>query len=119
LTFVRNPHRSCLSLQEREPENEDNIFIIYQISIHDYKKIIVRSYQVGSGQVLGYLVSSNFEFRVISGRVESGIRLSSVGSFWISGCITSGRVSGRIRSGRVSDHLVLGHFGFRVGYQVV
>jgi hypothetical protein len=45
----------------------------------------VGSYQVGSGRLLGHLVSGHFGFWVVSG--------------W---------------SGRLSGHLVLGYFGFRI-----
>jgi hypothetical protein len=47
----------------------------------------------------------NFGFQVVSGRVGSDIRSSSVESF---------RVYGRIRSGQVLSYLVLGHFEFWV-----
>jgi hypothetical protein len=48
-------------------------------------------------------VSGHFEFRILSGRVESVLGSSSIGSF---------RVSGRIKSGQVSGHLISCHFGF-------
>jgi hypothetical protein len=48
-------------------------------------------------------MSGHFGFQVVSGRVGSVIRSSSVGLFW---------VSGRVGSGRLSGHLVLSHFRF-------
>jgi riboflavin synthase alpha subunit len=61
--------------------------------------------RVGSGWVLGHLVSGHFRFHVVLSRVGSVIGLSSVESF---------RILDRIRSGRLSGHLVLGHFEFWV-----
>jgi hypothetical protein len=46
---VWDPRRSHLSLQERELEREDNIFIIHPNSNHNYENFTVRLYQVGSG----------------------------------------------------------------------
>jgi hypothetical protein len=107
LTFVRDSRRSHLSLQERELELKDNIFIIHQNSNHNYENFIGGSYQVGSGRVFGH-----FRFRVVLGRVGSGIRSFSVGSFRVSGRVSDHLIFGRIRSGRVLGHLVFGHFRF-------
>jgi hypothetical protein len=114
---VRNPRRSRLSLQERELESKDNIFIIHPNSNHNYEKFIVGLYQVESGQVLGHLVSGHFGFRVVSGRVGLGIGSFSIGSFRVSGHIRSGRVgyrivSDQVRSDRVSDRSVSSYFRF-------
>jgi hypothetical protein len=72
-----------MSLQERELEHGNNVFIIHPNSNHNYKNFTVRSYQVGSGRVRvgsGIGLSSIGSFRV-SGWVRLGIRSSSVGSF--------------------------------------
>jgi hypothetical protein len=60
LTFARNPWRSRLSLQERELEPGDNIFIIHLKSNYNYENFTIRSYQVESGQLSGHLVSDHF-----------------------------------------------------------
>jgi hypothetical protein len=59
--------RSRLSLQERELEPVDNIFIIHPNSNHNYKNFTVGSYQVGSG-----IGSFSIESFRISGRIKSG-----------------------------------------------
>jgi hypothetical protein len=79
---------------------------------------------------LGHLVSSHFEFWVVSGQVGSGIRSSSIESFRVSGrirsCIRSFQVSGHIRSGgsgirsfsiesfHVSDRIRSNRVGYRI-----
>jgi hypothetical protein len=87
---------SRLSLQERELESENNIFIINSSS-NTITKILLS----------GCIRSGRVRYRVISGfgsyQVGSSIGSSSVGSF---------RVTGRIRSGRVSDRSVSDYFRF-------
>jgi hypothetical protein len=118
LTSTRNTLRSRLSLKERELEHKDNLFIIHPNSIHNYKKITVRSYQVRSSRVLGHLVSGHFGFRGVSYRVLGHLVLGRfgfrVGSYQVGSGIGSFRVLNHIRSGRVLSHLMLGHFGFQV-----
>jgi hypothetical protein len=113
LIFIRDPQRSCLSLQERELEHGDNIFIIYSRSNHNYENFTVESYHVGSGRISGH-----FESRVVSGRVSShlvsGHFGSRVGSSRVSGHLVSGHFGFQVVSGRVSGRLLLDHFGFRV-----
>jgi hypothetical protein len=104
LIFIRDPERSRLSLQERELEPGDNIFIIYSRSNHNYENFTVGSYHVGSGRISGH-----FESRVVSGRVSghlvSGHFGSQIGSSRVSGHLVSGRISNR------SDRSVSDYFG--------
>jgi hypothetical protein len=60
---------SRLSLQERELEPENNVFIIHSRSNHNYENFTIGSYQVGSSRVSGHLVSGHFGSWVVSGRV--------------------------------------------------
>jgi hypothetical protein len=133
LTFARNPSRSRLSLQEREL----NVFIILSRSNHNYENFTVGSYQIGLGRISGHLASGHFGSWIVSGRVRSGIRSSSVMPFWVSGRIMSGRVgyrvisgfrfrfiSGRVGSGigssSVGSFRISGRIrSDRVGYQIV
>jgi hypothetical protein len=59
-------------------------------------------------------VSGYFGFRVVSGRVGSGIGSSSIESFQISGRIRSGIGSSSVGSFRVSGHIRSGRVGHRV-----
>jgi hypothetical protein len=112
---------SRLSLQERELEPENNIFIINSSSNTITKTFTIGLYQVGLGWVSGHfgfwVVSGRVGYRVIQCRVISGYGSYQVGSGRVLGHLVSGHfgflvVSGQ--SGRVSGHLVLGHFGFWV-----
>jgi hypothetical protein len=122
LTFTRDPQRSRLSLQERELESEDNIFIIHPSYNHNFENFTVGSYQIGfgsgimsssvgsfwivssrSGRISGHLVSGHFGFRIVSSWVGSGIESSIIGLF---------RILNRIGSG--IGYLVLCHFVFRI-----
>jgi hypothetical protein len=65
--------------------------------------------------VLGHL-----RFRVISDRVGSGIRSSSIGSFRVSGRIRSGRVGYRVISDFGSYQIGSGRVKYRiVKYQII
>jgi hypothetical protein len=90
---MRDARRSRLSLQERELETEDNIFIIHPNFNHNYE-----NFTIGSGRVLGHLVSDHFGFRV-EFRVISGFGSYQVGSSQVSGHFAFRVVSGRVGSG--------------------
>jgi hypothetical protein len=64
----------------------------YLVSGHFGFRIVL----VRSGQLSGHLVPGYFEFRVVSSRIGSVIVSSSIGLFRVPGLIRSGRVGYRV-----------------------
>jgi hypothetical protein len=98
----------------------DNVFIIYSRFNHNYENFTIG---VISGRIGSDIRSSSVGSFLVLDHIRSGIRSFSVWSFRVSGRIRSGQVGYQVISGfesyqvglgRVSDYLVFGHFGFRV-----